>query len=191
MSVSATTSGKTKFGHRLKPPATYQRHPVYQKALSGCRAIKEQNTVKVHSQFIYSHLHLHSFKSPINPFKQSKLSAIFEKKNSIPFLFLTMVTSKKPRLNHRLVYKEHNPSASQSFISTVILEKKRNDLHTVSSSNHSSADSEVSSGSSSVFWLRFVLILCLKHFVLCLKHFVSKRHFRDFAMTSFETLRMF
>ena len=57
-----------------------------------------------------------------------------------------MVTSKKPRL-HRLAYKWHNQSDSQSFISTVILEKKRNDLHTVSSSNQSSAYSEVSSGS--------------------------------------------
>ena len=93
-----------------------------------------------------------------------------------------MVT-RKPRIYHRLAYKGHNPSASQSFISTVILEKRRNDLQTVSSSNHSSAYSEVSSGSQAVhasngiFLLRFVLILCLKHFV-CKKTF--PRHCNDF-----------
>ena len=101
----------------------------------------------------------YSFKVPHHKSIQTKevVCHFRKKKNSIPFLFLTMVTSEKPRLNHRLVYKEHNPSASQSFISTVILEKKRNNLHKYSSST--------TSGSRSFFWLPFVLILCLKHFV--------------------------
>ena len=101
----------------------------------------------------------YSFKVPHHKSIQTKeVVCHFRKKklNSFP-LILTMVTSKKPRLNHRLVYKEHNPSASQSFISTVILEKKRNNLHKYSSST--------TSGSRSFFWSPSVLILCLTHFV--------------------------
>ena len=126
-------------------------------------------------EFVFD-IHL---KSPINPFKQSKSSAIFEKKNSIPFLFLTMVTSEKPRLNHRLVYKEHNPSASQSFISTVILEKKRNDLIQ--------------------FFCNFLWSLVHVHvaFSGCLLfwfyvwHILFQKYIPSIAMTSFETFRMF